>query len=50
LVGWIEYVVCDEVDGDERFAKEAWQKALASIKEGVRDAARERGLGNVRFD
>jgi DNA repair protein REV1 len=50
LVGWIEYVVCDLVDGDERFAKEAWQKALGSIKEGVRDAARERGFGNVRFD
>jgi DNA repair protein REV1 len=50
MVKWIDYVISDEADKDERFSKEPWKAALAKIKGGVVKAAKERGLGIVSFD
>jgi DNA repair protein REV1 len=50
MVKWIDYVISDEADEDERFSKEPWEAALAKIKGGVVKAANERGLGRVSFD
>jgi DNA repair protein REV1 len=49
MVKWIDYVISDEADKDEKFAREPWEDALAKIKDGVIKAGKERGLGRVSF-
>jgi DNA repair protein REV1 len=52
VVRWIDFVIADLVDelGEEGFAQETWRNALGRIKDGVTAAAKERGLGALRFD
>lgn len=46
VVRWLEWVVDDEEEVDES----KWGDALGRVREGVKGAGRERGLGDVRFD
>lgn len=50
VVRWVEYVIGDLEDVEERFAVETWDDALKTIKKGVGDAAGKRGLKGVVFD
>ena len=50
VVKWVEWVVGDQEDGGEKFASKEWGRAVERIRNGVGDAAGERGLRSVSFD
>lgn len=53
IVRWLDWVVGEETDSmdqDEVFAKKEWTQALDVVKNGVRQAGKQRGLGAVSFD
>lgn len=47
---WLDFVVGDLADEEEEFEQGMWEGAVERVREGVREAARERGLGSVVFD
>jgi len=50
VVKWLNFVIGDVADEDEEFELDRWDGAVVKIKEGVQDAAREKGLGELAFD
>lgn len=50
VVKWVDYVVGDLEEAEERFAVEAWDDALRMLRDGVGEAVSKRGLGGVCFD
>jgi len=46
---WFEWVVDEGADLSEEFAVGAWEDAVERVKDGIRGAARERGMGKVVF-
>ena len=47
VVKWMVWVVEEGVEGVEEVVQEKWVEALGTIKEGVQEAVRARGLGKV---
>ncbi|EUC36394.1 hypothetical protein COCCADRAFT_23826 [Bipolaris zeicola 26-R-13] len=50
LVKWVGYVISDNIETKEAFARESWKKCLTTIKDGVRKVCKEKGLGRVCFE
>ncbi|KAI9720628.1 MAG: hypothetical protein M1812_002808 [Candelaria pacifica] len=48
VVKWMSWVITQDSE-NRRIASNSWEKALDSVKEGVQDAVRRRGLGRVEF-
>jgi DNA repair protein REV1 len=49
VVAWIKWLV-ENGDEDERISRGMWEGVLHTIKSGVLEAGKERGLGPVSFD
>jgi DNA repair protein REV1 len=50
LVKWMEWILGEEDDERVLIDLDRWEEALGRIKEGVGEAAAERGLGTINFD
>lgn len=50
IAKWLDWVVGEEADHDEVFAKKEWTQALEVVRNGVRQGGKKRGLGAVSFD
>ncbi|KAL5117415.1 deoxycytidyl transferase [Pleosporales sp. CAS-2024a] len=49
VVKWLTWVVGDLVE-EEEVGSEKWKEALGRIRDGVGEAGRERGMGNISFE
>lgn len=47
---WLDWLVDDFDDGRVKFRTDRWTKAVDKIRDGIRAAGKERGLGDVSFD